>query len=239
VPDDDLLFALLSHQALAARQATLAFAAEIFDGLQDTDREKLRSLLGILLSDYRRRHTAGRYASYQPVPQDQVRQLACYSANLVVMRTALETGTARIPLTSLLGVPGSAALRNWQSTVRLWQAGLDPDGFQAMVDMLQLASEPDGIIHAPRRAGENQRAAAEIALSRLVRDTQTERRLRYGAAVTEGYAYSHDGDSWYDRMASSIISTIIGKTRELAPEAPPAGTRPRKSNPSRASYSAA
>jgi hypothetical protein len=224
VPDDDLLFTLLSHQALAARPATLAFAEEIMAGLPDTDSERLRSLLGILLSNYRHRHRTDLYASYQPVPQDHVRQLACYSANLVVMRAALEKRPARIALTSLLGVPDSEALLYWQSTVRLWQAGLDLNGFQTMISMLQLASEPDGIILGLYHTRESQGAAADIALCRLVRDTHVERRLRYGAAVTEGYAYSNDGSSWYDTMASSLISISIGKETRLAPEAPPAGT---------------
>lgn len=223
-PDDSLLFALLSHQALAARPATLGFAQEIIARLPDTDSERLRSLLGILLSNYRHRHGTGLYAAYQPVSPDHVRQLACYSANLVVIRAALEKSPARITLTSLLGVPDSEALQNWQSTVRLWQAGLDPNGFHTMISMLQLASEPDSIILGLHHTGESQGAAAGIALCRLVRDTQVERRLRYGAAVTEGYTYSNDGSSWYDTMASSLISISIGKETRLDPEPPPAGT---------------
>lgn len=227
-PDDDLLFALLSHQPLAARQATLAFAAEILAGLPDAERGRVREMLALLLGGYRRRHVGGRHAAYQPVPPDQVRQLACYSANLVAIRTALEPAAA-IPLPGLLGVPARDALACWQSTVRLWQAGLDPDGFQAMVGMLQLASEPDSVTRAAHSTGSGQGAAAEIALSRLVRETGAERLLAYGSAVTEGRAHGYHGDSWHDRMAISLIPMIIGEDPPpFTAEIPPTGTPARE-----------
>jgi hypothetical protein len=224
-PDDELLFALLSHQPLAARHTTLAFAAEILGGLADAERSRVRELLVLLLGGYRRRHGVRRHTAYQPVPPDQVRQLACYSANLVAMRTILEPPTAAISLPGLFGVPARDALACWQSTVRLWQAGLDPEGFQAMAGMLRLASKPDSVTRAVVAAGSGQREPAEIALSRLVSDTGAERLLAYGATVTQASAYGYRGDSWHDRMAISLVPLIVGEDPlPFTAEAPPAGT---------------
>ncbi len=222
VPDDDLLFALLSHQPLAARRATLDFAEEIFAELSDEERGPLHDILELLLSGYRSRHSSGRYTAYQPVPPDQIRQLACYSANLVALRVALEPDADRILLSSLLRTSASDALQQWKSTVRLWHAGLDTDGFQAMLGTIQLADEPTGISYRSESPAQTQ-VANEIALCRLVDDTQMERRLRYGAAITDRYTY-HLDNSWYDNMVSTIIPLIIGRDSEFTPEVPPEGT---------------
>ena len=56
-PDDDLLFALLSHQVLAARRSMLDFAEEIFVDLPEGVRPLVLDTLEVLVSTYRNRHT--------------------------------------------------------------------------------------------------------------------------------------------------------------------------------------
>ena len=89
-PDDNLLFALLSHQTLSARRSMLDFAKEIFGDLSDGVRPQVLQTLEVLVSAYRNRHGSDLYAAYRPTAPDQVRQLACYSANIVALRVILE-----------------------------------------------------------------------------------------------------------------------------------------------------
>jgi hypothetical protein len=223
-PDDELLFALLSHQALAARRAALDFAREILTELPCKQQGAVREVLEMLLGDHRSRHSSGRYAAYQPVPLDHVRQLACYSANLTALRAALEPGGGQILLARLLRAPDdSSAMQQWRSTVRLWQSGLDADAFQAMLGTVKLDGDPPAVTYGPRATAQS-RAATEIALCRLTADTEMESRLRYGTAITDRYTYGFDGDSWYDRTASMLIPMIIGHNPSFAAEAPPPGT---------------
>ena len=97
-PEDDLLFALLSHQPLAVRRSTLTFAKELFANLADAERSHALAVLEILIQSYRRRYGSDRYAAYRPTPLDRVRQLATYSANLVTLRSALEPSGAMVPI---------------------------------------------------------------------------------------------------------------------------------------------
>jgi len=222
-PDDDLLFALLSHQALAARRAALDFAGEILAELPQRQQSAVCEVLELLLGEHRSRHSSGRYAAYQPVPLDQVRQLACYSANLAALRAALAPVGGRILLARLLRAPDNSALQRWRSTVRLWQAGLDADAFQAMLGIMKFVGDPPAVTYGPQATAQS-RAATEIALCRLTADTEMESRLRYGTAITDHYTYGFDGDSWYDRTASTLIPMIIGRDPGFTAEAPPIGT---------------
>jgi ATPase family associated with various cellular activities (AAA) len=114
-PDDNLLYALLSHQPLVARWSTLSFAKELFDGLPIQEREQVQEVLRILLATYRNRHSSARYAAYRPVPDDQVSQLICYSANLTVLRVLFESDESTL-LDELLRA-SNEVLQQWQSTV--------------------------------------------------------------------------------------------------------------------------
>ena len=114
-PDDDLLYALLSHQPLAARWSTLSFAKEIFNTLPAQQREQVQETIKALLGTYRNRRRSDRYAGYQPIPLDQVRQLVCYSANLTVLRVLFESDESTL-LDELLRA-SDEVLQQWQSTV--------------------------------------------------------------------------------------------------------------------------
>ena len=231
-PDDDLLFALLSHQVLAVRQSMLDFALEIFSGLDDSIRPPVLAALGVLIRTYRNRHGSDRYAAYRPVPTDQVRQLACYSANLVALRVELDVGlrvvpephSSGIPLADLLRVSGPprVVLEEWKITPLLWKAGLDTDGLGAMLTLLEVAGSPPRLVY---NLHDLSLIPLELSLARLIGDEVAEKRLRYGTAIYGEVTYYFDAASWVDMMYSWLIPAIagIGRVPESLP-APPKGT---------------
>lgn len=217
-PDDDLLFALLSHQSLAGRQSILAFVKEIHASIPDEERPHLLDVLEMLLDSYRNRHGSAKYGSYRPTAPDTVRSLACYSANLVSLRVALEPLGLVIPLVRLLREPDDVDARSeWRSMVRLWQAGLDADGMRSMLTTLNLADSRAGV-RAPadddlkRVLGMNQ-GIGEVWFARLIGDRDMEDRARYGAALADEfyYAYGDMAEYWFQEMASWIIPMIAGQ----------------------------
>jgi len=233
-PNDDLLYALLSHQPLAARKSTLTFAREIFDGMLRDEPELSRQLLEVLevlLGGYRHRNDSGRYAGYQPLPQDQLRQLACYSTNLVTLRVMLEPAIKYVPLGRLFRAQDNAP-EQWRSTVQLWQAGLNADGLQSVLATLELVDNPPRVaVNHGRLSGvffgindRQQLGATEIDLARLIGDRAMEVRLRYGTAIAENYFYSAVSDDWLHAMASWLIPAIAGKRTSSFKLRPPAGT---------------
>jgi hypothetical protein len=224
-PDDDLLFALLTHQVLAVRRSIIDFACEIFADLDDTVRQQILDILEVLVCTYRNRHGSARYAAYRPVPSDHVRQLACYSANLIALRVAFGAGAPEgIPLAELLHVlgPTSAVLAEWRATPLLWQAGLDLDGLRAMLTTIEMAGAPPSLFF---RRSDLSNIPSELALARLIGDEMTEKRLRYGAAIYDHMTYQFDVNSWTDMMKSWLIPAIagIGRVPDSLPT-PPQGT---------------
>ena len=222
-PDDDLLFALLSHQVLPVRQSTLGFAREIFADLDDTIRQQVLETLEILVRTYRNRHGSDRYAAYRPVPPDQVRQLACYSANLVTLRVVLP-GPQLTPLAELLRVPDSpaSALQEWRVTPLLWRAGLDTDGLRAILTTIKMGYSPPILFDG---RDELSLMPSELALARLIGDEAAEKRLRYGTAIYDEMTYFYEVESWTDMTKSWLIPAIagIGRVPTLIPT-PPTGT---------------
>jgi hypothetical protein len=205
---DEMLFALLSHQVLAARKSMLDFAQEIFTNLSEGVRSRVLEICELLLSTYRNRHGSDWYAAYRPATPDQVRQLACYSANLVALRCLLTADSAGVPLTQLLRTSGDS-LAKWHGTPILWKAGLDADGLQAMLTAIEMSGKPPRLHAKVDRS--STRMPLEISLARLVNDVATEVYLRYGAAST-GVTYFIDGDSWGDAMSSWLNAAIVGGT---------------------------
>jgi hypothetical protein len=226
--DDDLLFALLSHQPLAGRRSTLTFAKDICASLPDIERSHVLELLEVLIGSFRHRHGSDRYARYRPVPLDTVRQLACYSANLVALRTILEPG-ANVPLTKLMRVTDDT-LQQWRSTVMLWQSGLDADGLQAMLNTIWLTGDSVGLIPTGQEyvqvfePGVGEQAAVEASFARIIGDQEMENRLRFGSAIHDGYLYSyHDNAHWRNMMASWLIPAIAEIRNSFLIAAPPPG----------------
>jgi hypothetical protein len=225
-PDDSLLFALLSPQPLAARRSVIEFASDIGSGLDKPERARIIDVLEMLLGSYRNPRGSGKFAAYQPMAADQPRQLACYSANLVVLRMTLgDEGTA-VPLARLLRTEGNG-MDQWRSMVLLWQAGLDNDGFQAMLDSVRLAAPGrPAIINAltmesppnedpwgnepfwERGDPWRKPLPSAIVAARLMHDELTEQYLRYGLAAVDGSTYQLGGESWADTVIPQLIAGI-------------------------------
>jgi hypothetical protein len=220
-PDDDLLFALLSHQVLVARRSMLDFARAIFAAHAVGKREQVLATLELLIITYRNRLGSQKYTAYQPVPPDQVRQLACYSANLLALRTQLETDPEGVPLAQLLPAPDDV-LAQWRSTPNLWKAGLDIDGLVAMLNTVEIHGEPPRL--RVNRARDLSYIPFEISLARLARDHTTETRLRYGTAIFDQVTYYNNGDSWKEAMSSWLIATMAGASPAPVLKRPPAET---------------
>jgi hypothetical protein len=220
-PKDNLLFALLSHQPLAARKSALDFARQIGAALPVAEQRKVCGVLEMLLEAYRDRHYSGQYPNYSPTPADTVRQLACYSANLVLLRVGLEAEKGIVPLANLLRVTDNGeGLSQWQSMVRLWQSGLDTDGMKAMLSSLSFSANPSSI-----RAGDHSSFLSiglnadedVVQVARLTADRNGEQRARYGAALWDNYFYffAPDQDSWDHVLSSALIPPIVGMRESI------------------------
>jgi len=228
-PDDDLLFALLSHQVLVARRSTLDFAIEIFADLPGQLRPHMLRTLEMLTSTYRNRHDSARFTAYRPTPPDQVHQLACYCANLVTLRVSMEPEGGTVPLENLLGDIGTMTL--WRSTVRFWEAGLDHDSMQAILNSIARVETNSLLdIREPVPSKGRPEEGYEIARAQLIDDSQLECRLRYGAAIVDGYQYyNHDEPgTWADMMSSWLIAANAMKVNfqpaDFMLTSPPEGT---------------
>jgi hypothetical protein len=225
-PDDSLLFALLSQQPLAARRSVIEFASDIGSHLRKRKRARIIDVLEMLLGSYRSPRGTGKFAAYQPMAADQPRQLACYSANLVVLRMTLGDETAGVPLARLLRTEGNG-VDQWRSMVLLWQAGLDNDGFQAMLDSVRLAAPGrPAVINAlavespfseDSRGSEPPWERADlwgkplpsaIVAARLRHDELTEQYLRYGMAAVDASAHRLGGESWADTVIPQLIAGV-------------------------------
>lgn len=230
-PDDGLLFALLSHQVLAVRRSMLDFAIQIFaTQLDDRVRPQVIEMLEELIRTYRRRPGSDRYAAYRPVPPDQVRQLACYSANLITLRVLLgleaesESAASGLSLAELLRVQGppDMVLNEWRGTPLLWRAGLDTDGLRAMLSLVGVAGSPPTLyLKQLNLSG----APTELSLARIIGDEATEKRLRYGMAIHDGEIITYGDSTWTDTMSMWLIPAIAGiggVPKSLSP--PPEGT---------------
>ncbi|WP_433061943.1 NACHT domain-containing protein [Dactylosporangium sp. CS-033363] len=179
-PDDNLLFALLSHQSLAVGKPILHFVRGLLAYLEPKERDWVPQLLDLLLSRYRQRVANVRFLDYRPLPVDHLREMAAYSANLALLRTAANSATAIDKDSS------------WTSAVALWKAGLDADGWQATVAALEPAEVP-----------------LEIAHARLIGDSDLERVLRYGLAATAGVHYSNPDEAWYDTVVTAVLPDLL------------------------------
>nr|WP_147460208.1 AAA family ATPase [Actinokineospora cianjurensis] len=108
-PNDELLHELLSHRTLTARPIILAIMAEM---LTPDDHTLTAPALLTLLRTYTHRTRSRRYERYRPTPQNTVRQLATYSANIAVLICEPTRDLSQIE---------HLAPSHWESTVNLWR----------------------------------------------------------------------------------------------------------------------
>lgn len=184
-PDDDLLFALLSHQCLATRRSILAFIADSLAALDEIERGRIRLALDKLIAHCRRRHDSGRYSQYRPSTLDQVKAVAAYSANLVLLKV-LDSRDGM----ALYEVWSANSESMWGSTLSLWRAGLDENGWLSMLTSL---SRVDTTIYFRNQPATLTLWNSELLHTKLRDDTQNSLFLEMGAEIRMNPAYQITG----------------------------------------------
>lgn len=211
-PEDDLLFALLSHEALAVRPPTLTFAKELCAGLDQSERDRMLTVLDTLIADHRNRHGTDKYQDYRPRPVDRVRELAACSANLVLLRVALHDGDG-LPLHELFR-DTDEPLVPWRAMLALWQAGLDGESWRAMLSVLDYYKGRLFLTKEYAVAGSDARHHAKLA-----GDEHAERVVRFGEALVDGDLYADPGDTWSDTvepwLALALSNRLPGGIKSL------------------------
>ncbi|NUT47781.1 MAG: AAA family ATPase [Saccharothrix sp.] len=173
-PDDDRLFALLSHDCLATRGPILDFLRDLLAEQPPEDREPIRTTVVSLLAGARRRQGSPRYGDYRPTPTDHVREIAAYTANLVLLGTLVESGGSA-SLDALSG--GEAA---WRSALDLWRSGLATDSWYALLATLDRTA--DTVRLSPERT-RSTGLDAELRQAELAGDLGLVRTLRMGHTI--------------------------------------------------------
>lgn len=135
-PDDDRVFALLSHQALVKRKPIIDFATAIHADYDENRRDKLKTLLIELLRRAQTSQTQRKYERYDPTPYHVVTRIANYTANLATLVILLGHG----PLSPADLAPDAAnAVSWWRSLVNLWDSGLDGEGWSSILESFTLS----------------------------------------------------------------------------------------------------
>lgn len=200
-PDDELLFALLSHQPLAVRRPTIAFIEDRLGQLDEAERTQVRQTLELLIRGYRRRRPATRYLDYRPQPPETVRALAAYSVNLVLLRLVLAPPS--VELTTLW--PDEPNV--WPAMVHLWAAGLDAEGHRAVLGVMERVAGAIGIHYGFADAESNNLKAA-----RLRGESATVQQLLLGNAVRGDWILPRyrEPQEWIDDTLSVLLQLMLG-----------------------------
>ena len=187
-PEDDLLFALLSFEALSARHPVLTFAREMSTGLPPEDRDHIGVVLATLLDGYRDRPARDRYQDYRPRPVDRVRESAAYTANLVLLMVAVDP-RKRVELRDLF--PAPVFEQAWRSMLFLWQSGLDAESYNSVLSIL--VNDQDRLrLTGPQKFGRvNAHLTALLAGDRLLATV-----VRHGNAFIDDGFDARPGDTW-------------------------------------------
>nr|BFE50258.1 hypothetical protein GCM10017745_36850 [Saccharothrix mutabilis subsp. capreolus] len=184
-PDDNLLRALLSHQPLAIQSPVLQFADDLLVDLQPEELIWIRATLDTLVAGYSRSGASHRIVDYRPLSPDALRAMACYTANLVLLRIRRPLGDTGVPLARLF--PDALdSLHSWRGVVDLWRAGLDEQGYHSMLSAIDL-------VDRTTVAREGLRGSVPhlqyLHHARLRGDDRLLSRLRHGHAARDVVAY--------------------------------------------------
>ncbi|NKE57708.1 ATP-binding protein [Lentzea sp. PSKA42] len=137
-PDEPKLLALTSHRVFAKRKPITEFARGLFSSLPKTEQVRVLQTLDDLIRSFHDRTLSDPHPAYRPTSATAVSRIATYSANLVCLRVLLDV-TAPPPVDSLFpSYLGEVRLTRWRATVRLWQSGLDLDGWDAVCGAITL-----------------------------------------------------------------------------------------------------
>ncbi|SES47277.1 NACHT domain-containing protein [Actinokineospora terrae] len=209
-PDDDLLFALLSHQPLSIQRPVLDFATAKLAQLPADEQTTVAKTLELLLAAYHEQRGPSHYDNYRPVPQHTVRQTAAYSANLVLLRVTCPDGALDAE-----ALWPDEPLSQWRSLVRLWDAGLDTEGVRAVSTSLVV---DNGVV----RFGSAGLPRLDLALARLLDDPRLETRLRGGYALYGSTLFWLGNDEdWLVATHVWLVAAAVEPGQPLTFLAPP------------------
>ncbi|GAB3853018.1 hypothetical protein GCM10027610_082280 [Dactylosporangium cerinum] len=179
--DDSVLFALTSCQPIANRRTILEFAQEAFAEYGDAETQ-LVAMLELLIQRWRSRPIPTKPVGYRPAYiDDHLRELATYTANLVLMRVFIEKSEQGVPIRSLAAVDTDPR-ESWRSLTRLWHAGLDTTGILALTATLAMSADGQRIV---RRQAQHDSVDLEIEVADLAGDRETVARLLIGRRVRD------------------------------------------------------
>ncbi|MGX7828764.1 NACHT domain-containing protein [Actinokineospora sp. 24-640] len=211
-PDDDLLFALLSHETLATQPPALGFIKAKIACLDTVEQDRIIRTLVRLLRTYHRRTSLGRYERYAPTEIDTVRRLASYSANLTLLLTRAKEGGFELWTTRVGEAQFWIDLPRWESTVQLWTAGLSLQNLKAMLLTIHLVNG--------RRVVAGHSAAEwldeSLRIAQLGNNYALEKTLRMGVAIDRGVYYDKpDRPDWQNACLPWLTGMLAGRSPGL------------------------
>lgn len=208
-PNDEVLFALFSHHAWAARPSIGDFAKEIFGAMSPDEQDDIRRALVDLLGSFRQRRRSTEFDAYRPTPLDFVRQLAAYSANLTTLSILFSDPEIGFCLVGAFGGDEAEALANWRSTLSLWRSGLDHDSWRALLSSLSLEGDAALVDRTPEFSSFDLPGGDEYWIARLGRDDVHASRIRRGMALVDKAEFYHQGPEWADEALAWLQSLVF------------------------------
>ncbi|MEJ2857755.1 MULTISPECIES: NACHT domain-containing protein [unclassified Saccharothrix] len=214
--NDEVLFALLSHHAWAARPSIGDFAKELFAAMSPDEQDHVRRAVVDLLGSFRQRRRSTEYDTYRPTPLDFVRQLAAYSANLTTLSIRFSDPETGFPLVGAFGDDEPEALANWRSTLSLWRSGLDPDSWLALLSSLNLEGGATLVDRAPEFASFDIPGADEYWTARVQGDDLHAARIRRGMALVDRSRFHEPGSTWADEVLPQLQAAVFSGSNSEA-----------------------
>jgi hypothetical protein len=203
--DDAQLYALLSHQPLSIRRSVLSFLREISRSSPKDSLNEIHKTLGALTVSFRRRESTGRLDVYRPTQTDRVRELATYSANLVLLKVFLSWPSELVEIQAILG-KGGKGRAEWRDLVRLWHAGLDPSAWESVVDTLIV--EDFGVAPRVKSSQLFSPHFRDLGYAQLSAEEQLELKLRLGMAAG-GQLYLTTEDKFIHQLYSYLVFALV------------------------------
>ncbi len=208
-PDDELLFALLSHQVWAARPSIGEFAKEIFATISPVEQSNIHRALTDLLRSFRQRRRSSEFDAYRPTPLDFIRQLAAYSANLTTISIKFSDSKIGLQLIGPFGDDPSESLANWRSALSLWRSGLDRDSWLSLLSTLNLMDGNRLVDMPPKFASFKMAGGDEYWTAMAGGDDVHASRIRRGLALVDRTMFHNQGPSWADSMLSWVQAHVF------------------------------
>jgi hypothetical protein len=134
LPDDDLLYALLSFTVLSARGSVIEFFVEVIERLQSARREAQADVLKQLFQVAHEPRPSRNLERYQPLSLSVPTRHAAYSANLMLLAVCSAGHVAA----SELFADRETAVSRWHSHALLWRSQLGNEEWVTLAETIEL-----------------------------------------------------------------------------------------------------